>query len=126
MSLHPTPLSPPPPVEPTRSFRVGLTAWLFFGAAVGLGLCLLVAPWGSGLFATIPAGILGVVACELHARGKNDGSEPWRYDGFCVLLATLAILALGITVGPEAALLGWMLALLLASLGLAAALPGST
>jgi len=125
VSLHPTPLSPPPPVEPARSFRVGLSAWLFFGAAVGLGLSLLVAPPGSGLFAALPAGLLGMVACELHARSKHDGNEPWRYDGFCVLLATLAILTLGITIGPEAALLGWMLALLLASLGLATVFPGA-
>jgi len=125
VSLHPTPLSPRPPVEPTRSFRLGLSAWLFLAAAVGLGLTLAIAPRESGFFAAVPAGLIGVVACELYARGKTDTAEPWRYDGYCVLLGTLAIFSLGLTVGPEASLLGWVLALLLASLGLATVLPGS-
>jgi hypothetical protein len=66
-----------------------------------------------------------VVACELTARRRpyKPGAEPWRFDGYCVLLLTLAVLGLAAVVGPAFSALGWILAALLIALGVAASLP---
>jgi hypothetical protein len=87
---------------------------------------LVLAPPWAALYAVAPAGLLGTVGAELSARAKKsaaEGSEPWRYDGFCLLLGTLGTLALFIIVGPATWPLGWLLSLLLAALGVTAALP---
>jgi hypothetical protein len=112
-------------VRPTPAARLTLSAGLFFGAGLGLSLALLFAPPVAGLFAAGPAGLVGVVACELTARRRpyTPGSEPWRFDGYCVLLLTLAVLALAAIVGAGFSGLGWVLAALLLTLGIAVALP---
>jgi hypothetical protein len=96
-------------VEQTRSFRIGLPAGLFFGASVGLALCLILAPPWAALYAVAPAGLLGMAGAELAARSKkheSESAEPWRYDGFCLLLGTLGVLALFVTVGPGGGVAG--------------------
>jgi hypothetical protein len=95
------------------------------GAGLGLSLSLLFAPPGPALLVSGPAGLAGVVACELTARRRpyKPGAEPWRFDGYCVLLLTLAVLGLAAVVGPAFSALGWILAALLIALGVAASLP---
>jgi hypothetical protein len=91
-----------------------------------LALALVFLARGTGLYVAVPAGLVGMVACEVgvrNARKKGDTSEPWRFDGYCLALATLAILSLALTVGPDATPLGWMLAALLVALGVASVHP---
>jgi hypothetical protein len=128
VSVHPTPEPPVKAGQASPSARLRLEAGLFLGAGFGLSLALLFAPPFPGLVAAGPAGLVGVVACELTARRRpyTPGSEPWRFDGYCVLLLTLAVLGLAAVVGPGFSALGWILAALLIALGLAASLPEST
>jgi hypothetical protein len=108
--------------------RLSLGAGLLFGAGLALTVALLFAPPFPGLVAAGPAGLAGVVACELTARRRpyTPGSEPWRFDGYCVLLLTLAVLGLAAVVGWAFAALGWMLVAVLLALGIASALPEQT
>jgi len=114
--------------RPAPAARLTLSAGLFLGAGLGLSLALLFAPPVPGLFAAGPAGLVGVVACELTARRRpyTPGSEPWRFDGYCVLLLTLAVLGLAAIVGAGFSALGWVLAALLLTLGIAVSLPEPT
>jgi len=92
-----------------------------FDAAL-LGLALVFAPPAIALAACAPAGGMGVVACELldRAQAKKPGpSEPWRLDGWMIMVGTLGILGLGASVGPEAVAVAWLLVALLAGLGFA-------
>ena len=85
-----------------------------------LGLALVLSPPAIALAACAPAGGLGVVACELldraerHPRGRG---EPWRLDGWMIMVGTLGILGLGAAVGPGAIAVAWLLVALLAALG---------
>lgn len=123
MSVRPTPEPPVKAAPPILRFT--LSAGLFLGAGLGLTLALLFVPPGPALFASGPAGLVGVAACELAARRRpyTPGSEPWRFDGYCVLLLTLAVLALAAIIGPYFTALGWVLAALLLALGVAVSLP---
>jgi hypothetical protein len=128
VKVHPT---PEPPAKAGRAPpipRLSLGAGLLFGAGIGLAAALLFAPSAAGLIAAGPAGLAGVVACELTARRRpyTPGSEPWRFDGYCVLLLTLAVLGLAATIGTDFSALGWLLATLLLALGIAAALQESS
>jgi hypothetical protein len=128
VDVHPT---PEPPAKAGRAPpipRLSLGAGLLFGAGIGLSAALLFAPGLAGLIAAGPAGLAGVVACELTARRRpyTPGSEPWRFDGYCVLLLTLAVLALAAVIGPTFSALGWMLVALLIALGISAALAEPT
>ena len=87
-----------------------------------LALSLVFAPAPLALAACAPAGVLGVVACELLDRSKLDAAgshEPWRLDGWMIMVGTLGILGLGAAVGPEAVAVAWLLVALLAGLGFA-------
>jgi len=87
-----------------------------------LGLALVLAPPGIALAACAPAGGLGVVACELLDRGApaaRGPSEPWRLDGWMIMVGTLGILGMGASIGPEAVATAWLLVALLAGLGFA-------
>jgi hypothetical protein len=95
---------------------------IFALAAVLLGLALVLAPPGWALTACAPAGGLGVVACELLDRRGPDArgaSEPWRLDGWMIMVGTLGILGMGASIGPEAVAAAWLLVALLAGLGFA-------
>jgi hypothetical protein len=99
-----------------------LVTFLFAVDAVVLGTVLVFAAPQVGLAACAPAGGLGVVACELLDRGervKRTTSEPWRLDGWMVMVGTLGVLGLGASVGPEAVAAAWLLVALLAGLGFA-------
>lgn len=128
MSAPPTPEPPLKAGRATPAPRLSLGAGLLLGAGLGLSLALLFAPPMVGLVAAGPAGLAGVVGCELTARRRpyTPGSEPWRFDGYCVLLLTLAVLALWAIVGDGFSALGWILAALLIVLGVAASLPEPT
>jgi hypothetical protein len=128
VSVHPTPEPPAKAARVPPMARLSLGAGLFLGAGLGLSAALLFAPPLAGLVAAGPAGLAGVVASEVTARRRpyTPGSEPWRFDGYCVLLLTFAVLGLGAVVGPDFSALGWVLAALLVALGIAAALPEST
>lgn len=98
-------------------------AYLLFAGALGLALTLLFAPAVVAFGAALLAGVAGATACEGFARrgvqpvpGRH---EPWRFDGYCVVVATLALLGLGGSIGPEAVPVGWLLVALLVALGLA-------
>jgi len=99
------------------------TATLIFGIdAALLGLALLLAPPSFALAACAPAGGLGVVACELLDRSDRTATvvhEPWRLDGWMLMVGTLGILGLSASVGPEAVAVAWLLVALLAGLGFA-------
>ena len=87
-----------------------------------LGLALVLAPPAVALAACAPAGGLGVVACELLDRAERPargGGEPWRLDGWMLMIGTLGILGLGAAVGPGAIAVAWLLVALLAGLGFA-------
>jgi hypothetical protein len=127
VSVHPTPEPPVKAARASPAARLSLGAGLLLGAGLGLSLALLFAPPLAALFASGPAGLAGVVACELTARRRpyTPGAEPWRFDGYCVLLLTLAVPSLAAVVGTEFSALGWLLAALLVGLGVAAVLPES-
>lgn len=85
-----------------------------------LGMALVFAPAPFALAACAPAGTLGVVACELLDRAVRTGAgshEPWRLDGWMIMVGTLGILGLGASIGPEAVAVAWLLVALLAGLG---------
>jgi hypothetical protein len=115
----------PTPDPPVKAGRAPLGAGLLLGAGLGMALALLLAAPVATLFASGPLGLAGVVACELTARRRPyaPGGEPWRFDGYCLLLLTLAVVSLAAIVGPEFSALGWVLAALLIGLGIAATLP---
>jgi len=73
------------------------------------------------VFAVGPiAGLVGAGACLAAGRArfvKPAAEEPWRLDAWGSFLAGLALPALGFSVGPEAAALGWLLVALLVGLG---------
>jgi hypothetical protein len=90
--------------------------------AAVLGTVLVVASPGLGLAACAPAGAFGVIACELLDRLEKKtpaALEPWRLDGWMLIVGTLGILGLGASVGPEAVAIAWLLVALLAALGFA-------
>jgi hypothetical protein len=97
--------------------------YILFASALGLGLTLLFTPAVIALGVALLAGIAGAIACEwLARRGVQplpSHPEPWRFDGFCVVVATLALIALGASIGAEAVKVGWLLVALLAALGMA-------
>jgi len=97
------------------------TLILALDAAV-LGGLLVAAPPTLALVACGPAGALGVIACELLDRADRRQrltTEPWRLDGWMVLVGTLAVLGLALSTGPEAVVVAWLLVALLAALGFA-------
>lgn len=98
-------------------------AYLLFAGALALGLALVFLPAAVAFAISLVAGIAGAVACGLLARRSGKAppahSEPWRFDGFCVVVATLALLALGASIGPEAAPVAWLLVALLVALAMA-------
>jgi hypothetical protein len=126
VNVRPT---PEPPVKSGRAppaTRLSLGGGLLLGAGLGLALTLLIAPSVATVFAAGPLGLTGVVACELIARRRpyTPGAEPWRFDGYCVLLLTLAVLSIAAIVGPEFSAVAWLLVALLIALGIAITLPG--
>lgn len=95
---------------------------IFSLSAALLGLALVFAPAPFALAACAPAGVLGVIACELLDRGERNasaGHEPWRLDGWMIMVGTLGILGLGASIGPGAVAVAWLLVALLAGLGFA-------
>lgn len=95
---------------------------IFASCAVLLALAVIVAPAGFAVLACAPAGALGVIACELldrRDRGAPGHVEPWRLDGWMVLVGTLGILGLGLAIGGDAVATAWLLVALLAALGFA-------
>jgi hypothetical protein len=95
---------------------------LFALDAALLGLALVFAPPAVALAACAPAGGLGVVACELLDRAERNperASEPWRLDGWMIMVGTLGVLGLGAAVGPGAIAVAWLLVAMLAGLGFA-------
>jgi len=95
---------------------------LFAASAVLLALAVVVAPPGLAIVACAPAGTLGVIACELldrRDRAARGHAEPWRLDGWMVLVGTLGILGLGAAIGGGAVATAWLLVALLAALGFA-------
>jgi len=95
---------------------------LLFADVFFLGLALTL---GSPLFAlgaTVPAGAVAAIACELLARDELKAAartEPWRLDGWSVTVGTLAVLGLGLSLGPDAVGTAWLLVALIAGLGFA-------
>jgi hypothetical protein len=99
-----------------------LATLIFALDAALLGLVLVFAAPPFALVACAPAGVLGVVACELLDRGERNAAsahEPWRLDGWMIMVGTLGILGLGASVGPAAVAVAWLLVALLAGLGFA-------
>ena len=95
---------------------------LLFVAGFSLGLALALGSPTVGVAAVVPAGALAIVACELLARGQRGPEipqEPWRLDGWSVLVGTLAVLGLTASIGPEAVGAGWLLVALIGGLGFA-------
>jgi hypothetical protein len=89
---------------------------LLFGLALGLGSPLF------ALAVTVPAGAVAALACELLARNERTGrpsGEPWRLDGWAVTVGTLAVMGLGLCLGPEMVGAAWLLVALIAGLGVA-------
>jgi hypothetical protein len=122
----PGPAEPPEGPEKTKA-RPGAgldpPAYLLFASALGLGLTLLFTSAVVAFGVALVAGIAGAVACEWFARRGVQPvprtPEPWRFDGFCVVVATLALLALGSSIGAEAVPVAWLLVALLVALGMA-------
>jgi hypothetical protein len=97
------------------------TALLFADVAL-LGCTLAFAPPPLVFLACAPCGVIAVVACELLARrekARKSTLEPWRLDGWAVTVATIAVMGLGASIGPEAVGTAWLLVALFAGLGLA-------
>ncbi len=95
---------------------------LLFVAGFSLGLALGLGSPTVGLALVVPAGALAVIACELLARSEHRQTipqEPWRLDGWAVLVGTLAVLGLAASIGPEAVAAGWLLVALIGGLGFA-------
>jgi hypothetical protein len=95
---------------------------LLFADGLVLGLLVAFAPAGIALFATLPAGLLAAVACELLARKAmrdQAGLEPWRLDGWSVVVATLGVLGLTASLGAEAIGVAWLMVALFVGLGFA-------
>lgn len=98
-------------------------AYLLFAGALGLALTLLFTKPIIAFGMALLAGVAGAVACEWFARRGVQPvpghAEPWRFDGFSVVVATFALLGLGASIGVEAAPVGWLLVALLVALGMA-------
>ena len=107
----------------SRPAGLDAPAYLLFAGALALGLTLLFTPAVVAFGVALLAGTAGAVACEWFARRGVQPvlgtPEPWRFDGFCVVVATLALLALGGSIGAEAVPVGWLLVALLVALGMA-------
>jgi hypothetical protein len=66
------------------------------------------------------AGAVGAVACFIAGRVKfvkPASEEPWLLNAWSSLVAGCAVLALGFSVGAEAAATAWLLAALHVALG---------
>jgi hypothetical protein len=104
---------------PRPSPAVVVAGVLFAQAIVVLALVT----WASPLvvFVVGPiAGFVGAGACLFARRvlvTKPAVDEPWQLNAWGSLLAGLALPALGWSVGPEAAAMGWLLAALHVGLG---------
>ncbi len=99
-----------------------LATLILAAAALLLAALLGLAPPHVALIACAPAGVLGVVGCELLdriARKTRVQSEPWRLDGWMVMVGTLGVLTLGLALGPESVGVAWILVSLLAALAFA-------
>jgi hypothetical protein len=99
-----------------------VSSFLFFGDVLLLALALVLGSPPVAFGAAAPAGVVAVVGCELLARrGRHGGvrAEPWRLDSWAVTVATLALLGLGASVGPDAVGAVWLLVALFAGLGFA-------
>lgn len=112
---------------PRTSPALVVAGVLFAQAIIVLALVTWAAP--QVVFVVGPiAGIVGAGACLFARRAalaKPAADEPWTLDAWGSLLAGLALPALGWSVGPEAATVGWLLAALLVGLG-AMAITGRT
>ena len=87
-----------------------------------LGLALALGSPQFALGATVPAGAVAAVACELLARDEQKtplSGEPWRLDGWAVTVGSLAVVGLGLSLGPDAVSTAWLLVALIAGLGFA-------
>jgi hypothetical protein len=95
---------------------------LLFADVLAFGLTLALGSPAVALGAAAPAGVIAAFACELLARderGPEFPREPWRLDGFMVLIGTFAVLGLGASIGPAATGAAWILVALIAGLGFA-------
>jgi hypothetical protein len=122
----PGPAETPEPAakqKPLPGAGLDAPTYILFASALALGLTLLFTPALIAFGVALLAGIAGALACEWLARSGVQPlprhPEPWRFDGFCVVVATLALLALGASIGAEAMPVGWLLVALLAALGMA-------
>ena len=97
-----------------------VVAGVFFGQAITL-LALLHFASAGVVFAVGPvAGLVGALACGAARQARfvaPASEEPWLLNAWGSLLAGFALPALGFSVGPEAAALGWLLAALHVGLG---------
>jgi hypothetical protein len=92
------------------------------GAAALLALLLLFAPPLVALVGSVLCCLAGAAGCVLFGRinlAGPSGAEPWRLDAWALAVGGCSLLALGVSVGPEAKLLGWLLVALLVALALA-------
>lgn len=95
---------------------------LLFADVFFIGLALALGSPAVGLGATASGGAVAVLACELLARAQHRPEfprEPWRLDGWAVTIATLAVVGLAASIGPEGVGVAWLLVALIAGLGFA-------
>jgi hypothetical protein len=110
-----------PSVRPPRPREAALATRLLGAAAFLLAFLLVLAPPLIALAGAVLCCLIGAAGCEIFARlglPGPRGPEPWRLDAWALLVGGFALLALGVAVGPETKVLGWMLVALLGSLAL--------
>lgn len=117
----------PPSLRPVRPRHAAFATGLIVGAAVALALLLMVAPPGVALLGAVPCCLLAAAGCVLLGRLELTGPrgmEPWPLDAWAVSVGGFSLLALGVSIGPQAKPLGWLLVAMFVSLSLAAVSSG--
>jgi hypothetical protein len=122
LSAEPEPKPAPATTAPKRPRAASTATALLVGAAVALALLLLIAPPFVAVVGGVPCCLTGAAGCVVLGRlnlASPSGPEPWRLDAWALAVGGCSLLALGVSVGPEAKLLGWLLVALLVALALA-------
>jgi hypothetical protein len=112
----------PQSTRPPAARRASLATALLVGSACSLAVLLVIGPPLLAFIAAVPICLTAASGCLLMSRLELTGavaSEPWRLDAWALSIAGFGFLALGLSVGPETKVIGWLVVAMMISLTLA-------